>query len=231
MSNIFENRVHMIFGAKQDEDETVVAMLASVLRRDISFGLLRPDEKLKLNALRQRYGGSNHSMRETLRLLSAEGLVAATAQRGFRVTSATEADLQDILFMRIQVEKMALEKALQLGDVAWEGRVLAAHHAMRHCEAVVQEDLSDLAALEWDNACRGFFYSLCEASGSPRLLDTQQKFYDQSRRFRLAQLREGRLNFQDRSLQHQALLAAVLARDPVDALLRLEALITTELMS
>lgn len=88
----------MLFGSKQNEDETVVAMLASVLRRDISFGLLKPDEKLKLNALRQRYGGSNHSMRETLRLLSAEGLVAATAQRGFRVTSATEADLQDILF-------------------------------------------------------------------------------------------------------------------------------------
>ncbi len=207
----------------------MVAMLASVLRRDISFGLLRPDEKLKLNALRQRYGGSNHSMRETLRLLSAEGLVAATAQRGFRVTSATEDDLRDILFMRIQVEQMALEMALRLGDVAWEGRVLAAHHAMRHCEAGVQQDLSDLAALEWDNACRGFFYSPCEASGSPRLLDTQQKFYDQSRRFRLAQLREGRLNFQERKSQHQALLAAVLAREPSDALLRLEALITPEL--
>ncbi|MEP2718311.1 FCD domain-containing protein [Pseudophaeobacter sp.] len=221
----------MIFGSKQDEDETVVAMLASVLRRDISFGLLRPDEKLKLNALRQRYGGSNHSMRETLRLLSAEGLVAATAQRGFRVTSATEADLQDILFMRIQVEKMALEKALQLGDVAWEGRVLAAHHAMRHCETVVQNDLSDLAALEWDNACRGFFYSLCEASGSPRLLDTQQKFYDQSRRFRLTLLREGRLDFQDRAAQHHALLEAVLARDICTALGGLEVLITTEMQA
>lgn len=221
----------MIFGSKQEEDETVVAMLASVLRRDISFGLLRPDEKLKLNALRQRYGGSNHSMRETLRLLSAEGLVAATAQRGFRVTSATEADLQDILFMRIQVEKVALEKALALGDVAWEGRILAAHHAMRHCESVVQSDLSDLAALDWDNACRAFSYSLCEASGSPRLLDTQQKFYDQSRRFRLALLREGRLDFHDRAQQHQALLAAVLQRDAVVALATLEKLITTELQA
>ncbi|MEP0156644.1 FCD domain-containing protein [Pseudophaeobacter sp.] len=221
----------MIFGSRQNEDETVVAMLASVLRRDISFGLLRPDEKLKLNDLRQRYGGSNHSMRETLRLLSAEGLVAATAQRGFRVTSATEADLQDILFMRIQVEKMALEKSLALGDVAWEGRVLAAHHAMRHCESVVQSDLSDLAALEWDNACRAFFYSLCEASGSPRLLDTQQKFYDQSRRFRLALLREGRLDFPDRATQHQALLTAVLGRDSATALSRLERLITTEIQA
>lgn len=219
----------MLFGSKRDEDETVVAMLASALRRDISFGVLRPDEKLKLNALRARYGGSNHSMRETLRVLSAEGLVAATAQRGFRVTSATQEDLQDILFMRVQVEKMALEKSLQLGDVAWEGRVLAAHHAMRHCEVLVQEDPSDLAALKWDNACRDFFSCLGEASGSPRLLDIQQKFYDQSRRFRLALLREGQLDFQDRTLQHHALLEAVLARDLSIALSGLETLITSEL--
>lgn len=221
----------MLFGSKHDEDETVVAMLASALRRDISFGVLLPDQKLKLNALRVRYGGSNHSMRETLRLLSAEGLVAATAQRGFRVTSATEEDLQDILFMRVQVEKMALEKSLRLGDVAWEGRVLAAHHSMRHREVLVQEDLSDLAALEWDNACRDFFFSLCEASGSPRLLDMQQKFYDQSRRFRLTLLREGRLNFQDRTAQHHALLEAVLARDLSTALGGLERLITSELQA
>ena len=44
----------MLFGKRQDEDETVVAMLASALRRDISFGVLRPDQKLKIEALRQR---------------------------------------------------------------------------------------------------------------------------------------------------------------------------------
>lgn len=219
----------MLFGSNQNEDETVVAMLASALRRDISFGVLLPDQKLKLNALRARYGGSNHSMRETLRLLSAEGLVAATAQRGFRVTSATPEDLQDILFMRIHVEKLALEKSLMLGDVDWEGRVLAAHHSMRHCEVLVQEDPGDLAALKWDDACRDFFACLCDASGSPRLLDMQRKFYDQSRRFRLALLREGHLDFPDRTLQHHALLEAVLARDLSTALGGLETLITSEL--
>jgi len=68
----------MLFGRDTAEDETVVALLASALRRDISFGVLRPDEKLKIEALRRRYGGSNHSMRETLRTLVAEGMVLAT---------------------------------------------------------------------------------------------------------------------------------------------------------
>jgi len=78
----------MLFSHQKPEDSTIVDLLASSLRKDIAFGVLLPDQKLKLNELRSRYGGSNHSMRETLRILSTEGLVEATAQRGFRVTSA-----------------------------------------------------------------------------------------------------------------------------------------------
>ena len=86
----------LLFGRRKSDDDTVVEMLASAIRRDISFGVLRPDQKLKLADLRQAYGGSNHSMRETLRILSSEGVVEAANQRGFRVTSATEDDLRDI---------------------------------------------------------------------------------------------------------------------------------------
>lgn len=43
-------------------------------------------------------------MRETLQILSTEGLVEATAQRGFRVTSATKDDVRDIEMVRFEVE-------------------------------------------------------------------------------------------------------------------------------
>lgn len=208
----------MLFGKATSEDATVVAMLAAALRRDISFGTLLPDQKLKIDALRQRYGGSSHSMRETLRLLSAEGLVEATAQRGFRVTSATEDDLRDIQMLRGEIERLGLQLAMQRGDVAWEGRVMAAHHALRRAEDAVQDTPDDLTALAWDEASRAFFASLTEASGSPRLIDLQQKFFDQSRRFRLALLREGRLDFAARRARHAALLQAVLARETDSAL-------------
>jgi DNA-binding GntR family transcriptional regulator len=188
-------------------------MLASALRRDISFGTLLPDQKLKIEALRQRYGGSNHSMRETLRLLSAEGLVEATAQRGFRVTSATEDDLRDISLVRGEIERVALGLAIAQGDTAWEGRVIAAQHALRKAEDRVVAAPDDMTALEWDEACRGFSATLISACGSPRLIDLQRKFFDQSRRFRLAQLREGRLNFDARRARQEALVEAVLARE------------------
>lgn len=206
-----------MFGQRHSDDGTVVAMLASALRRDIAFGTLRPDEKLKIESLRSRYGGSNHSMRETLRLLSAEGLVEATAQRGFRVTSATQDDLRDIAFVRKEIEKTAIKRAIELGDTSWEARVLGAHHQLRKAEEAVAASPDDLTALEWDTACCGFVTTILEACASPRLLEIHQKYFDQSRRFRLAQLREGRIDFVQRKQQQRALLDAVLNKDTAAA--------------
>ncbi len=203
----------MIFSSKTSDDGTIVALLASTLRRDIAFGTLLPDQKLKIDDLRRRYGGSNHSMRETLRILSTEGLVEATAQRGFRVTSATEEDLRDIQLVRIEVERVALARSIEQGDVAWEGRVIAAHHALQKAERAVAETPDDLTALEWDEACRAFAFALIETCQSPRLIDLHRKFFDQSRRFRLAQMREGKLNWEARKARQQALLTAVLTKN------------------
>ena len=150
---------------------------------------------------------------ETLRLLSAEGLVEATAQRGFRVTSATEDDLRDIQLVRVEIERVALARSMENGDIGWEGRVIAAHHALQKAEAAVTETPDELTALEWDEACRAFSHALIEACDSPRLIDLHRKFFDQSRRFRLAQMREGKLDWAARKQRQSELLEAVLARD------------------
>jgi DNA-binding GntR family transcriptional regulator len=70
-----------------------------------------------------------------------------------------------------------------------------------------------MTALQWDEACRAFAYALIEACDSPRLIKLHQKFFDQSRRFRLAQMREGKLNWANRKNRQKALLDAVLERD------------------
>ena len=208
----------VLFGGRKSEDDTVVEMLASAIRRDISFGVLHPDQKLKLADLRQSYGGSNHSMRETLRILSSEGVVEAVSQRGFRVTSATEDDLRDILLVRLEIEKLGLKRSLERGDVAWEGRVIAALHAVSRADTVVQDNPDDVTALEWDEACRDLSMALISASGSPRLTDMAAQFYGQSRRFRLALLREGRIDFAARASRRALLQTAVIAREEQRAL-------------
>ena len=57
----------MIFSNNFD-NATVVGLIASAIRRDISFGELSPDTRLKIEELRIRYGGSSHSLREALTL-------------------------------------------------------------------------------------------------------------------------------------------------------------------
>ena len=212
----------MLFSGRKPEDDTVVDMLAAAIRRDISFGVLHPDQKLKIDALRQSYGGSNHSMRETLRMLAAEGLVEATSQRGFRVTSATEDDLRDILLMRLETERLGLRRSMAAGDVAWESRVVASLHALTRAEAEVQENPDDTTALAWDEACRVATETLISACGSPRLIEMAGKFYSQSRRFRLALLREGRIDFDARRKRQERLREAILARDEQTATRLLE---------
>ena len=208
----------LLFGRRKSDDDTVVEMLASAIRRDISFGVLRPDQKLKLADLRQAYGGSNHSMRETLRILSSEGVVEATNQRGFRVTSATEDDLRDILLVRLEVEKLGLKRSLERGDVAWESRVIAGLHSVSRADATVLKNPDDVTALEWDEACRDLIMTLISASGSPRISDMAAQFYGQSRRFRLALLREGRIDFAARAARRTELQNAIIARDEPRAL-------------
>lgn len=200
----------MIF-SNNNNNETVVSLIASAIRRDISFGELAPDSRLKIEELRTRYGGSSHSLREALTLLSTQGLVEANAQRGFRVSSATVDDLQDIIRLRCEIEKLSLQWSLQHADVKWEGKIIAAHHALvRAQENVINSPIE--AALAWDDANRQFHISLAAACGSPRLIAAQKQLFDQSRRFSLTALREGQLNFTLIADNNYRLVQAILAR-------------------
>ncbi|MGY8902798.1 MAG: FCD domain-containing protein, partial [Flavobacteriales bacterium] len=86
----------------------------------------------------------------------------------------------------------------------------------------VLENPDDVTALEWDEACRDLIMTLISASGSPRISDMAAQFYGQSRRFRLALLREGRINFAARAARRTELQNAIIARDEPRALSVLE---------
>lgn len=219
-----------LFGRKPANDDTIVALLSNALRRDISFGVLAPDARLKLADLKMRYGGSTHSLREALRVLSTEGLVEAEAQRGFRVASATREDMVDTLRLRAEIEGLALGWALAAGDIHWEGTVVAARHALRRAETEVRRQPADAVALDWDEAVRAFHVALVAACRSPRMIALQKQLYDQSRRFFLAALREGHLDFQARRARQDALTEAALGRDAPAATAHLRAEILGDLL-
>lgn len=213
-----------MFGRQKEESATVVNLLADQVRRDISFGVLPPDTKLKIEELRGRYGGSAHSLREALRLLSNEGLVEATAQRGFRVSSATLDDQQDIMRLRREIETTGLRWAMEHGDLQWEGRIMAAQHALKAITTQLQQDPTGFA-LDWDEANRHFHTTLIEASRSPRLMEIQNSLFEQSRRFRLAALRESQIDFEATLTVIDELVAAILTKQETEAVNILQKLI------
>ena len=215
----------MIFSRKSKEAETVVGLIASGLRRDISFGVLPPDKRLKIEELRSKYGGSNHSMREALTQLSAEGLVEANAQRGFRVASATNEDLEDILRMRCEIESLGLAWSIDKADVAWEAQVVAAQFQLTRAIDQVKESSED-GALIWDEADRSFHLALISGCESPRLIATHSQLYDQARRFRLAAITDNRIDLDKESALHTQILDSITKRKKADALEQLKRLIT-----
>lgn len=214
-----------MFGRKNNNGETVVTVLAAALRRDIAFGVLAPDAKLKIEPLRARYGGSAHSMREALLKISVEGLVEATAQRGFRVASATQSDLEDITKLRVEIECLGLRWSMEKGDIDWESRVVAARHSLSRAEREVAEDPLGLA-MEWEEFNHRFHTALIEACGSPRLLQIHDRLYNQSRRFRFAALKEDLVDFDVSRADHDAIIVAVLERNPEQAIAILKSHIT-----
>lgn len=202
--------------AGSEKAATVVGQLAGTLRADIISSRLAPDTKLKIEELRQVYGGSAHSLREALTKLAAEGLVEANEQRGFRVASATVHDHQDITRLRAEIECLGLEWSMARASIGWEGEVLAAHHALSRVEQAMQADGGGLVDA-WEEANRAFHAALMSACGSPRLLAFQARLYEESRRFRMRSLTSGRFDRERSREAHAAILAAVLARDPAAA--------------
>ncbi|GHC73709.1 GntR family transcriptional regulator [Limoniibacter endophyticus] len=205
-----------MFGRKSSDSGTVVRVLAEQVRRDISTGRLEPDAKLKIDELRQRYGGSAHSFREALTQLVNEGLVEASVQRGFRVASATRSDLEDIVRLRAEIETLGLGWSVKHGDLAWEGAVLAAFHTYsRLCEKTASDRTG--LAIEWDEAGRHFHAALVSACRSPRLIDFQARLYIQSRRFRYVELIEGRVDLDVEKSDLREVVDAAIARDAAAA--------------
>lgn len=181
------------------------------IRGDILAGRLLPGRRLKLALLCQAHGVSLSIVREALTRLAAEKLVRAQPQQGFTVTALSAAELQDLTFVRIAVESVALRRALERGGVAWESRLLAAHHTLANTPVQSPDDSKRLSEA-YAQAHAEFHQALTSACDSPRLCELQRSLYDTSELYRrLSYLLNRRRR--NKAAEHRALMDAALARD------------------
>jgi len=192
--------------------KTLQEQVYQKVRADILAGKLRPGLRLKLAALRAEHRVSLSVVREALTRLAEQKLLRLRPQQGFEVASLSVPDILDLTAVRIAIEGLALRRAIELGDVAWEARVVAANHVLG---ATPRDDFSDgtrRLSEAWAAAHAGFHAALIDACGSPILQDICRSLYDASEFYRRWTYSESGFP-RDVVVEHRGLMEATLARD------------------
>ncbi len=181
------------------------------LRADLLTCRLRPGERLRINALCDTLGFNLSAVREALARLTAEGLVIAEPQRGFSVAPISEAELQDLAQVRLEIEERCVRRAVAVGDAAWEERLVAAHHRVARTPERVEHDPARLSDT-WAEANHFFHRALVGGCDSPWLLRLWDLLFAQGERYRRLSVPLARSE-RDIAQEHRDIMAAALARD------------------
>ncbi len=127
-------------------------------------------------------------MREALAKLVGEDLLKPATIAACAVPMPSITDVEDVYRIRIALEREALTLAMQHGDDAWEGSILAAAHRLE--KAPLPDAVQDKAmAVEgWEARHRAFHTSLISAAPAPRLLRLIDQMVDHTERYRALRL-------------------------------------------
>ena len=181
------------------------------LRADLLACRIMPGSRLKIHELCERFSVSLGAIREALSRLSAEGLVTAEPQRGFRATPVSAADLKDLTAARIELDRVCLRRAIELGTIDWEARLVAAHHRLARTPERVVDDPAR-SSEDWAEAHRAFHLALIDGCANSWLIHLHTQLYAQSERYRRLSVpfAGGKRNVDK---EHQQIVEAALKRD------------------
>jgi DNA-binding GntR family transcriptional regulator len=201
--------------ARTSGTRTQTTIAIERLRADIVTGKLRPNEKLRVQALAERYGIAASSLREALSRLVTDALVVAEDQRGFRVSPVSRADLLDLTEARVGIECLALARAIELGDVSWESEVIGAFHRLSRCQE--DGDPTSAEAVHW-SACHAEFHrALIAGCRSDWLMYFSRLMYEKSDRYRMLVTFARPPGTRNPLAEHEALMTAAIKHDKDEA--------------
>jgi GntR family transcriptional regulator, carbon starvation induced regulator len=196
---------------RSETARTQTSIAIDLLRADIISARLRPNEKLRVQALVERYGLAASAIREALSRLVTDGLVDVEDQRGFRVGAASREDLLDLTETRVSIESLAITRAIQHGDVDWEAGIVAAFHRLTRIAADAgRKPATDYTLMS--EAHRDFHRSLIAACQSEWLLYFCSVLYEQSERYRFLALYSAPRG-RNPQAEHEQLMNAVIKRN------------------
>lgn len=199
------------------------------LRADILNGAIPPGARLGFADLGSRYAVSSGVLREVLPRLVEQGLATAEPQLGFRVVTVSVTDLEELTEARVALELIVTELALGCGDVAWETRLVAAHHTLSRTPMFEPDGSLSQA---WLDAHELFHETLWSGSGNRYLNESAAQLRTVSEVYR-CWTREAQIEtHRDVAGEHKAIAEAAIERDLARCLALVEKHIrtTTELL-
>ena len=185
--------------------------VTDALRGMILSGALGVGVQLKQEALAQRFGVSRFPIREALRHLQAEGLIAHTPHQGSVVASRSVAELIETLDIRIGLEARALKLSIPL-------LTTRDHKAAR---AILARYDASVSPYEWSELNLEFHLCLYRACGRPKLLRMIEEVV-RGIGVHLRAQQSARLGRKSPQSEHGELLKACVARDTQRAVELLE---------
>jgi GntR family carbon starvation induced transcriptional regulator len=193
------------------EPQTLGGIALDRLRTDILLCRLRPNTRLRMEDLRERYGMSISPLREALMRLEAEGLVELEQNKGFRVSDVSRENLFDLMRTRIEIESIVLRWSLEKGGVEWEANLLSAFHRLSR-QRKINPSNPDAISEEWSKEHADFHAALVSACEAPTLLSIRSRLFEQADRYvALSIMSNGPLR--DDVSEHKQLMRAALNRD------------------
>ncbi|MBV8838663.1 MAG: FCD domain-containing protein [Alphaproteobacteria bacterium] len=202
--------------ANSDSVQTLNAAVLLQMRADIIACRLAPNERLRVETLRERYRMGTSPIREALMRLEAEGLVELEQNKGFRVSEVSHENLADLMRTRIEIEGIALRWSIEKGGVDWEANLLSAFHRLSR-QSKIDPAAPGAISDAWWREHSDFHAALVAACDAPTLLSIRARLFEQADRYvALSIMSKGPLR--DDVGEHKALMRATLNRETDKAL-------------
>lgn len=182
------------------------------IRRDIILGRWEPGAKLQTNTLAEHYKTSTTVIREALTRLAGESFVAVEPNRGFFIPRLSMSELRDLTEVRCVNETLAIELAIERGDLSWESEVIAAHHQLSRTPRRNPDNPHQVTE-EWSLVHSAFHAKLIEASKVPVLIRLARQLSNATDLYRRWAAPSSAAATRDVEKEHADILEAVLARN------------------
>src|SRR5579863_1559271 len=182
--------------------QTVADQVAAILRESIADGSLKSGAPLRQDELAQRFGFSRMPIRDALRLLEAEGVVAIHPTRGAFVATMDATEIKEIYAVRELLEVEALRLACpRLSD-----------KALKEAALTLDQIDAEPDVGRWGALNKVFHLALYGACGNARLLGLIEAQHNSADRY--VRILLSNLDYRARSQsEHRKILAACRARD------------------